>query len=124
MHLLIACDSLFEILFAFAVPDMVIVNRNSLRCNVTINATRDQNADCSGTDIPNNTGRIITEPMWHLLVNCSMNVNFNEISDQEVRNSMEGGGRVRFLFLRANQSRVPQRRLSVCLIRKDQQRPL
>jgi hypothetical protein len=121
---LIACDSLFEILFAFKVPDMIGANRNCLRRDVVINATRDQNADRSGADIPNDTGRAITESMRHLFVDCSMDANFNEIPNQEIRNSMEGGGRLRFLALRANQSRIPQRRLSVCLIRKDRRKPL
>jgi hypothetical protein len=96
---LIAYDSLFQILFAFEVPDVISANRNSLRCDVIINATRDQNADHSGADIANDTGRAITEPMRHLFLDGSMDANFNEIPNQEVRNSIDSGGKLRFSVL-------------------------
>jgi hypothetical protein len=103
MCCLIACNSLFEILFAFGVPDAISADRNFFRCDVVINAMRDQNADHSGADIANDTDRAITESMGHLFVDCSMDVNFNAIPNQEVRNSMEGGGRPRFcLCMRIN----------------------
>jgi hypothetical protein len=83
MHHLVACNSLFEIFFAFGVRNMISANRNSLGRDVISNATRYQNADHSDAGIPNNTGRAITESMRRLVVDCSMYVNFKEIPNQK-----------------------------------------
>jgi hypothetical protein len=91
---------------------VISANRNSLRRDVVINATRDQNADRSGADIQNDTGRAITEPMRYLFVDCSMDVNFKRIRNQEVRNSTEGGGRPRFVLACESIPRSPTRTLS------------
>jgi hypothetical protein len=95
MYRLIASNSLFEILSAFEMPDVISANRNFFRCDVVFNGMRDQNADCSDVDIPNDTGRTITESMQDLFMDCSMDVHFNEIRNQEVRNSMQSDGKPR-----------------------------
>jgi hypothetical protein len=45
--------------------------------------------DRSGAEILNDIGRIVLKSILHLFVSCAIDINFNEIPNQEVHNSMK-----------------------------------
>ena len=81
MELSVLSDPLLEVVLALGVADVLCPHIDPLWSDVVVNPSVDKETDGSWADVPDNTSAAVVESVWHTLVDGTVDMNINDVTD-------------------------------------------
>ena len=81
MELSVLGDPLLEVILALGVADVLCPDVDPLWSDVVVNPSVDEETDGTWADVPDNTGAAVVESVWHTLVDGTIDMNVNDVTN-------------------------------------------